>query len=196
VGEEAGPDARAAAPRFTLSAAAGAGAPRFHGALEQQSGVEVPVTLNVVASGTACVWCGEPLALELGVQLSYVRLPYTTFPPAEARGSSWLGAFGLLGARLRVGERLSVAPLLGVGVVGWAGLGARNPFTAGAVAASGVVPMPSLRLTLPLRFAVTRRAFVELAPTYTRSQTTGDGLRARVRQVSQVSVTAGAGLSF
>jgi hypothetical protein len=136
-----------------------------------------------------------PVALVPGLSLTGTR-----FSEADRAGvARTLHLFGILasvGLALPATARLSLGPELAAGVLWWTGLDPGNRFTVdGAGASGGPVPLPTLRLGLPVEVAVSPAIVVAFRPTLVIARP-GSGLRASVAWLTSVGVAAGIGVRF
>lgn len=172
---------------FRVGVEAGVAFSQFHGA-----DLEQPGQLALRAFGGYLVTLA-PFPLELGAALSFSPLPYKT--PTEDKTASLLGLWARAAAVLPVAPSLDVLGELGAGVVWWSGIEEGNPFTSGGTASTGAIPMPSVRLSVGVRYQLPAHIFLYAAPAFTWCKTTS-GLGDSVSSVTRIELPLGAGVSF
>jgi hypothetical protein len=129
---------------------------------------------------------------ELGLLLAEARL---AFARLDGRGhaSHFPAGFIQAGAGVELPDALSLVATAGAGVTWWTGLVKDNPFTIDGVAATGAVPLPSVRLGAALRRPLGERYFVGLSPALVLARPSG-GLADALEYVRVFSVALELGL--
>jgi hypothetical protein len=116
---------------------------------------------------------------------------------AEARRALHLfGVLASFGVGWSLGDRFMLGPELAAGMMWWSGLESGTRFTVdGAGSSGGPVPLPTLRLGVPVEVAVSRTVLLAIHPTVAIARP-GSGLRASIDRVIQLGISAGAGVRF
>jgi hypothetical protein len=106
------------------------------------------------------------------------------------------GVLASLGVGWSLGERFTLGPEVAAGMMWWTGLASGTRFTVdGAGSSGGPVPLPALRIGLPMELAVSHATLLAIHPTLAIARP-GSGLRASIERVIQLGVSAGAGVRF
>lgn len=168
------------------------------------SDINTATLLSLGLSGAYVFGLGAGRQLDLGVAgswspLFYERVSTPTAPSADADHdvrSNLLGLHAGVALRLPIGVRLSVGPTLAAGVVWWAGLGERNPFSSGGEAAIGPIAMPSVQASIAGLFAITDHVFLGVDVGGSVIKTVGDALEQEVSSIVRAEVAASLGVGF
>jgi len=135
--------------------------------------------------------------IDVGISGSYAPFQYRTIDAANKNQSAgFWGLFADGDYRFRIAPGFDLLGEVGAGVVWWSGIGDQNPFTTGAVAATGAVPMPSLLLGVGGVYHVLPNFSVFFEPTFLLSKTTGDGLTSAISSVSRFELAFGVGYAI
>ena len=152
------------------------------------------LVVPVAASGQYRLVAGSAV-LAVGLSVTGTR-----FHAEDRAGvSRALHLYGLLasfGVAWLPGDRFSVGPELAAGILWWSGLEAGNRFTVdGAGASGGPVPLPTLRIGLPIEVGLSRSLVLVLRPALAIARP-GSGLQASIARLISAGVSAGAGVRF
>jgi hypothetical protein len=134
--------------------------------------------------------------IDVGVSGGYAPFQYRTIDHDVDQSAAFWALLATGTYRYRLVPNFDIAGEVGGGVVWWCGLGEQNPFTAGGVAATGAVPMPSLLLGLGGFYHLPAHFSVFAKPTFLLSKTTGDGLSSAISSVSRFDLAFGIGYSI
>jgi hypothetical protein len=159
--------------RVRLLARAGLGFPNFGGKSVRQASNQFAFASAL--SATFALPLG-PQALHLGLAASYTPVSYRNVMTASPELSHLLGGFVLADLTFPLGESLALGPSLALGVVWWTGIGNNNVFTASQRGTGGAVPMPSVRLGLPLLWRAGAGWVVGIEPSWSFSKPTAPDL--------------------
>jgi tetratricopeptide (TPR) repeat protein len=149
---------------------------------------DLPTTSMPAAtlSGSYAVWRPGGVQLELGLLLAEARLGYQLADERE-RAAHFPSVLVETGMALAGPAGFELIGRVAAGVTWWAGLEPQNPFTLDGAAASGAVPLPSLRLGAGVGRPVGRQLHVALLPALLVARPSG-GLAAALAHVHLWSV--------
>jgi tetratricopeptide (TPR) repeat protein len=177
-------------PRWTVAACA---APSF--AKVSGRTIDLPV-LFALRIGGGYAFPLRSARLTVGVDGSLALLPYQTTDAAPSKSTSTLAGVLATARYLReLTPGMSVGGGLGVGVVWWSGLGARNPFADADIAVAGSIPMPTLQAGLQATFDLGGELFVVAAPELLYSKATS-GLDQSLSGLWRFNANVGLGYRF
>jgi hypothetical protein len=170
-------------PRLRIAVGAGPGWAAF-------GRHDLPTTSIPAAtlSGSYTVWRPGRVQLELGLLLAEARLGYQLADDRE-RAAHFPGMFVETGVALAGPAGFELLGRLAAGVTWWAGLEPQNPFTIDGAAATGPVPLPSLRLGAGIGRPLGRQLKVALLPALLVARPSG-GLAAALEHLHLWSVVA------
>jgi hypothetical protein len=114
--------------------------------------------------------------LDLGVAGTLSPMRYRYRDEGEPHTSVLSAALVTAGLRAPLGERLTLAATVGLGLSFWTGLGEGNAFSKGGVAVPGGVTLPTVRLGVGLMTPIGDHLFVALVPALSFSRATGAAL--------------------
>jgi|GEM_PF-5847689 len=176
----------APASSFVVTVAFGVSRPEFPSPLDPT--IPTVAIAAVYRRGTS--WG----AMEAGLAFSYGRFSYAKNTSGEGT-SQFPELLATVAPVWRLSGRWEVSAQAGGGVTWWTGLEGDNPFTFNGVAASGAVPMATLRGSLSARLRLGKGFFLAAEPGYQISFASS-GLKATIPHVRTAQAFIHAGFLY
>lgn len=153
---------------------------------------DIPMQVSLALGAGYPIAISEVLGVDVGASIAYTPLPWTG-TDMETGTSSFTTLLANLGATYAVTPAIAVRGDLGIGMLLLGGLSEGNPFTIDAVAATGALATPAVRIGLSGEYALTKNIAAVVTPIAFSYSTAKDGLKDEISAFTRLEFMVGIG---
>jgi hypothetical protein len=151
----------------------------------------IPVQVAVAVGAGYPIALGPKAVLDAGIGIGFTPLPWSM--GTMSGSATFTTVVANVGGTIEVAPKISVRGELGGGLLLLGGLDVGNPFTIGAVAASGTLVMPAVRAGVSAEYAITKNIAASVTPVAFSYSPAKAGLKPEISAFTRFEFTVGVG---